>query len=180
MISFMVLGAIALGVAASSGSSSIILSACIAIFASLTAPALLLYFTNRQHIKDKEMDYKRQDEVAKRVEAATLSAQKAAQSSHEAAQSASDKLDQVQVTSDVIHTLVNSDKTAAMQRELDATKRELVMLREINRLHEQAGASPAPEALATIDFTERRISELTEELEERHQQDQIANKIDNA
>lgn len=76
--------------------------------------------------------------------------------------------------SDVIHTLVNSQMTSAMQSELDATERELVSLKEIIELKRTTGKDPTKAALAVIDATEIRISELKEKLRERREQDEVA------
>lgn len=64
----------------------------------------------------------------------------------------------VRETSEVlndIHILVNSEKTAALERELNATKRELILLRELGR----------PEKV--IQEAEKTIAELRQTLRER-------------
>jgi hypothetical protein len=68
---------------------------------------------------------------------------------------------------DVIHTLVNSSMTAAMQAELDATIRELAMMHEIVELKEAAGKKPLPVAERAITLTEGRIAELEHQLADR-------------
>jgi len=68
---------------------------------------------------------------------------------------------------DVIHTLVNSSMTAAMQAELDATTRELAMMHEIVELKEAAGRKPLPVAERAITLTEGRIAELEHQLADR-------------
>jgi hypothetical protein len=69
----------------------------------------------------------------------------------------------------VIHDLVNSSMTAAMQAELDATRRELAMMREVVELNRQAGREPTVEALAAIEATSARIMELSAALRDRGQ-----------
>jgi hypothetical protein len=59
-----------------------------------------------------------------------------------------------QVVSD-IHMLVNSEKTAALERELGSTRRELILLLELGR----------PEKV--IQATEKTIEELEQTLKER-------------
>jgi hypothetical protein len=160
--------------AAVSGTSTIVLAACIAIFTSLTAPTLLFYMTGRQHSRDKKEDWARQDLVAKRVAEATEAAQEIAQAATMAQDLAAEHLRKVGETVEVVHTLVNSDKTAAMQRELDDKRAALVMLREINRLHALAGGEPSEESLGAIAATESRIGELTAEMVQRHEQGVLA------
>ncbi len=68
---------------------------------------------------------------------------------------------------DVIHLLVNSNMTAAMQSEHDAVVRELAMMREVIGLKHAAGHEPSIEALAAIEATEAKITELKIVLSER-------------
>lgn len=68
---------------------------------------------------------------------------------------------------DVIHALVNSNMTAHMQSELDATVRELAMMREVSRLHEDAGRDPTSETIQAIEMTEAKVSELRAVLDDR-------------
>ena len=49
-----------------------------------------------------------------------------------------------------IHTLVNSNMTAAMQGELDSTIRERAALIELKASRKDAGKDPSPDALAAI------------------------------
>jgi hypothetical protein len=67
----------------------------------------------------------------------------------------------------VIHALVNSNMTAHMQSELEATVRELTMMREVARLHQEAGRDPTEETRSAIDLTEARVAELRAVLGDR-------------
>jgi hypothetical protein len=67
----------------------------------------------------------------------------------------------------VIHALVNSNMTAHMQSELDATVRELAMMREVARLHEDAGRDPTEETITAIELTEHKVAELRAVLRDR-------------
>lgn len=67
----------------------------------------------------------------------------------------------------VIHTLVNSNMTAHMQSELEATVRELAMMREVARLHEEAGRDPTEETRSAMDLTRARVAELRAVLDDR-------------
>ncbi len=72
---------------------------------------------------------------------------------------------------DVIHTLVNSNMTAAMQAELDATIRELAMMQEVIDLKQaSSGRPPGVEALAAIASTKLKIGELRAILKDRSTQ----------
>jgi hypothetical protein len=50
--------------------AAIIVPVCAAIFASITAPLILAHRTEKLHREDRAEDYRRQDEVASRVQAA--------------------------------------------------------------------------------------------------------------
>ena len=66
-----------------------------------------------------------------------------------------------------IHILVDGNLTAAKEAELNATRRELVTLKEVNRLHVDAGHDVDPEARAEIARTALRITALETEIVER-------------
>lgn len=76
---------------------------------------------------------------------------------------------------EVIHTLVNSSMTAAIQSEFEATVRELAMMQEVVELRKSAGqGEPSSEMMAALKSTELKIKELKETLAERHRQDELA------
>jgi uncharacterized membrane protein len=122
---------------------SLVSTAVLAIFASITAPVILMNRTAAMHREDRLADYARQDAIA-------LAARTASEKTNE-------KLD-------VIHTLVNSNMTAAMQAELDAIRREIVMMREVVALNLAAGREPTVEALAAIEATKLKITALEAQL----------------
>ncbi len=119
--------------------------------------------------EDKEEDWARQDAVASQAAKAAelLLAQNKVVA--ETATTTNEKLD-------VIHTLVNSNMTAAMQAEYDATVRELAMMREVIRLNKVAGTEPSVEATAAVDATEIKVGELKATLEDRLRQAQVVEK----
>jgi len=80
------------------------------------------------------------------------------------------RLDGIDAQAKRIHTLVNSDMTAARQSELDQTRTTLVMMRRVVALGEAAGVSAPEEDLAAIDATVARIGELEAILADRLQQ----------
>jgi len=157
---------------------AIVVSILTAVFASITAPLILAHRTERMHREDRLADYERQDKVARAAEQTATdliaSQKKIADQASEAASlllAANERVAQTaQVTNgklDVIHTLVNSNMTAAMQSEYDATVRELAMMREVLELKEAAGREPGPEAQAAIAATEVKLAELAAALEDR-------------
>jgi methanogenic corrinoid protein MtbC1 len=122
---------------------SLIVVGAVAVFTSVTAPLILAWRTEKMHTEDRAADWARQDAAAAAAAAVT-----------------NGKLD-------VIHTLVNSNMTAAMQAELDAIRRELAMMREVVALNLAAGREPTMETLAAIEATEAKITELSSHLAER-------------
>jgi hypothetical protein len=68
---------------------------------------------------------------------------------------------------ELIHMLVNSNLTASMQAELDATIRELAMMHEVIDLKRANGRDPLPVVLETLAFTEGKIAELKAKLHDR-------------
>lgn len=78
---------------------------------------------------------------------------------------------------DIIHVLVNSNMTASMQAELDATVRELAMMHEVVDLKRKAGHEPTAAALIAIDATEAKVTELKAALDDRLQQNDVVEKL---
>lgn len=157
---------------------AIVVSIITAVFASITAPLILAHRTERMHREDRLADYERQDKVARAAERTAVdliaSQKRIADQAAEAAAlllAANERVARTaQVTNgklDVIHTLVNSNMTAAMQSEYDATVRELAMMREVLALKQAAGGSPGAEALTAITATEVKLAELAAALEDR-------------
>lgn len=68
---------------------------------------------------------------------------------------------------DAIHVLVNSNMSASMQAELDATVRELAMMHEVIDLKAASGKEPTKMALDAIKQTEGRIIELKAKINDR-------------
>lgn len=129
------------------------LAALIGVFiASIIGPALLAHLVAVQRRKDKKDEYARQDAIAARLEASDIAT--------------NTKLD-------IIHTLVNSNLTIAIQAELEATKISLTSLKEVIELKKAAGLEPTPEALGQVEATAIRIAKLTSALTERAIQDSI-------
>jgi hypothetical protein len=158
--------------------------AAIIAVSSTASPLLLAYFTNRNKRKERAEDFARQDAVAKQAaEAARLLAERQDAMASKAAEAArllvintAQVAERAKVTIqklDVIHTLVNSNMTAALQSELDAVTREMAMMVEVGELKQAAGQPPSEEASGAIKATRAKITELTAALADRLKQQEI-------
>ena len=70
---------------------------------------------------------------------------------------------------DEIHTLVNSNLTAAKQGELSAYRSNLVLMKEMMEMRRVAGTEPSAELLLEMRTLETKIAELNSQLVERLQ-----------
>ena len=134
---------------------------------SLISPTVLAYFTNRARRADKKLDWQREDDVAER---ANKTAELLVENNERVAKTSKEtnlKLDQ-------IHTLVNSNMTAAMRSELEATIGKLKLMREIVARDKADNIKVLPEALQAIRDVESKISELTASLNDRLKQTELA------
>jgi hypothetical protein len=143
----------------------------VAILVSVVSPAILVVLTTIIRRYEKKEDYRREDAVAAKaaIAAALLVAsnKKIAEKVEQATVSTNSKLD-------VIHVLVNSNMTAAMQQELDATVREHAGLLEIVDLKRKLGQEPTKVVLGTIEATSTKIAELQANLKDRLRATEIA------
>jgi hypothetical protein len=147
--------------------------------------------SDQRHREDRQADWDRQDAVAakaaKAAEDLSVSQKKIADQAAVAARLLLANNERVATNQletngrlDVIHGLVNSTLSAAMQSEYDATKRELAMMREVMALKQSAGLSPTSETIAAITATETRLAELEQILIDRKAtQDKINHLEDN-
>lgn len=135
----------------------------IAIIAAVTAatsmlgPIILASLSSKQRRDEKKQDWDREDLVAaKAAEAAKLLVESqrallvATKGTHE-------KLD-------VVHALVNSNLTTALQASYDSMSRELTMMYEIVELKRKDGAEPSDYTKSAISATEGKLKELGENL----------------
>jgi DNA anti-recombination protein RmuC len=145
---------------------------------STFGPVLVAMVQSRNRRKEKEQDYARQDAVAKQAaEAARLLVERQDAAAGKAAEAANllavntakvaATAQEAKKTLDTIHTLVNSNLTASMQAEFNATVREAAMMQEVIDLKRAAGVEPTIETLATLESTKSRISELNAALADR-------------
>ena len=161
-----------------SATVSVVVVVLVAIFSSITAPLIISAQAEKRHREDRQADWDRQDKVAaaakQTADDLAVSQKRIADQAAEAASlllAANERVAHTaQVTNgklDIIHQLVNSNMTAAMQAELDATVRELAMMREVIELKRAAGKEPTVEALAAETATMAKIGELTSTLQDR-------------
>lgn len=139
------------------------MTVAVAVIVSVLAPVLLAALTNRQRRQERLENWARQDAIESKQ------------------QQNSDKLD-------VIHHLVNSQLTAVMKgeaeavaRELAATQRELIMMKQLVDLHSLNNTIPSASSLLDIARTEASIERLTDtlsiltaKLQERHKNDDVS------
>lgn len=73
-----------------------------------------------------------------------------------------------------IHTLVNSNLTAARRSELEATRRDLASLRELASFKETQGIPVSAEATEAIELAQTRATELARDVDHKQAQTAIA------
>jgi hypothetical protein len=152
------------------------------------SPILLSFLNGRQFAAskredaeirkaEKDQEYARLDAVADKAEAtAREAAKQAAEAASLLVKSNEAVAETARVTNgklDVIHQLVNSNMTAAMQDSMGALKAQLVLMHEVIDLKRAAGAVPSPDALTAIAATEAKIVELQAVLTDRERQAKI-------
>lgn len=165
------------------------------IFSSVTAPLIINLLTQRSRRAEKLEDYARQDKVAERAERAAEKVSEVAEQAAEAAAllvqrqdaaaeaaaaaavdlvAANDRLAKETVKAavivngklDQIHTLVNSNLSAAMDDRLTAINALIVALK--------ASEDQSPDALARIRSLEATSIELDAQIADRRRQTKVA------
>ncbi len=125
------------------------------IVTAIGAPMLLAHQLNGARLKEKQEDWAREDAVAAKAEEAArllvASNERAATSSEQA----NNKLD-------IIHTLVNSNMTSAMEAQLVALQGQLVMMNRLAEIED-----PTIDEAAAIKAVIAQIAELTAALSDR-------------
>jgi len=132
----------------------------------LALAALQGWITSRKEKRDREAraqekleDWRRQDEVAKRVADAATAVSEVARVAAESDKRMTAKLDEGLEQGKAIHTLVNSDMTAARTAERAALKLLVIQLVKHNKLSEAEQDE--------IVRVEKRINELDQILADR-------------
>lgn len=152
----------------------------VAIFSSITAPLILSLMQGRQRRKDKEEDWERQDRLAKAAhETAILAANSLADSSKEIAAVAREQFEITDNKLDVIHQLVNSNLTAAMEGEMEALVGQRALMVEMLDLKATSGQPDvSPETKKVLYQIDLKIAELRIALADREIQTPKEEKTD--
>lgn len=167
----------------------------IGVFSAIVGPLLLSWLNTKNTIALKQADWDRMDRVAEVAKQTAKEASDAARDASDAVIKVADDLKESQsvlntgleqvakvakegqdgVNSQLkqIHTLVNSNLTAAMRGELTAVQSNLLALRKLE------GLNPAstPDELAAIKTLENRERELSDTLTERMEQQRIIDQM---
>jgi hypothetical protein len=128
--------------------------ALVVAVSSMFGPVLVGWVAYYIRRKEKQEEYARQDEVARRVEIVkeTTVAARAVMNN---------KLDE-------IHELVNSNMTAALLSERSALNGQLTLMYEIIALRRMSRQEPSAETLSTIEDIKTKLATLTDTLKSRH------------
>ncbi len=145
----------------------------VAITVSLISPLILSFLTNRSRIREKELDWKREDSKEKEKADKAQEVADRLFASNEAV-AANTKVTNGKL--DIIHTLVNSNMTAAMKAELGATIEKLILMKQIVDRDKSDKITVLPEAILAIRNVESKIAELQATLADRLKQTEIADK----
>ncbi len=145
----------------------------VAITVSLISPLILSFLTNRSRINEKELDWKREDKKEKEK---ADKAQEVADRLFASNEKAASNLIITNGKLDVIHTLVNSNMTAAMKSELEATIDKLIMMKQIVARDKADKITVLPEAILAIRNVELKITELEAILADRLKQTEVADR----
>jgi hypothetical protein len=182
-----------------SSSRDLIIFGIIAFFTSITAPLILSYriqaHRRAERLDDRKYEESREnkrqaaaEEVAAR---AAIAAKDLAESQKRIADQAAEaarllvannirieaaekeqmaKLVQIDLQAKRIHTLVNSDMTAARQSELDQTRAIVTVLKRVIAMDESRHIEPDEKDVLALAAAERRVSDLEAILADRMNQ----------
>jgi len=141
--------------------------ALIVAASTVGSPLLMAWLQGRNLRKVKEQDYARQDVVAERLfeQQEKVSARLLVNNTLVAVTS-SETLGQLKV----IHGLVNSQMTAALQSELDTRRHAQVLMMEVVDLKRASGHEPAEATLQESVVNGAKIAELERTIAERARQ----------
>ena len=134
-----------------------------------------------QHREDRDAEWARQDQVALKAERATVelaaSQKRIADQAETAANLAAERdakvagqLSRIDAQARRIHTLVNSDMTAARQSERDQAQAMITVLRKVITLAEERGLVPEESDIDALQTAEQRVVDLDRILADRMQQ----------
>ena len=162
----------------------------VALIASIVGPVVLSVILAFFNGRAKREDWRRQDQLeaikAEREKEVAAQASEAARLLLEAQKASEERLKEVAHLAKIsnaktegslkeIHTLVNSDMTAARQSELTQTQALLILMKSNKARDEAAGLKTSTSDQAAIDAQEIRVLELQRILDDRHDAQQRAN-----
>jgi hypothetical protein len=124
---------------------------------STIGPVVIAIVNYRTARADKLIEWARQDEVARRLEAHAVDAKEQRETLAAQAETHRDVMDK---KLDVVHSLVNSQLQAALAAEHDALEGQLTLITELIELRKTQGASPSEETIKTIEKITQRLDEL--------------------
>ncbi len=140
----------------------------VALLVSVFAPSLLAWLNNRSRKKEKLLDWEREDKKEKeKADKAEEVAQRLLDSNKQIANEAARISEKTFGKMQEIHTLVNSDMTAARMDQRDQTKLTLLGLRKIIQLDKDAGRLPSVDDTDAILAAEKQIIRLDAILSDR-------------
>lgn len=177
----------------------------IALVVSIISPLIVSIISNRQRRNEQLEDYTRRSMVATRAEeterlllerqniiaekvqeAANLLAIQQRAVSEKAEETASLLLESNERVAksalltngklDQIHTLVNSNMTAAMTAVLDAREISLQLMKEVSALKAAAGRPPSKSSISAINQAQKKVSKIKADLAHRLKQTEISEK----
>lgn len=138
--------------------ADLLLPIVLAVVVSVIAPLLMSWQVNRSRREEKKEDWARQDLIALQAqEAAELLVMSNAKIAA-ATEATNAKIDNVAITANVIHTLVNSEMTRVLKLQLVALQSQLVLLKNGPQING---------VVATTVDVETQIDELQVVLAER-------------
>jgi hypothetical protein len=133
-------------------------------------PIVLEWIKKQARLEERTMDIAALKAVADKAdEAAVLLKRNTAA----AVEAAADTHGQLRV----IHTLVNSQMTEAMQAKLDALEGQALLMREVMTMKKAQGQKPNPEAVAALRVVDDKIAEQKAALADRLRQSKLADKV---
>lgn len=156
---------------ANTNAAALVIVAVIVAISSTVGPLLVQRSTNVQRRKERAEDKADRDAVAHQAQEA---ADKLVQSNADVAAAAKETGAKTLAAVGVIHTLVNSNLTDAIEASLVASEANLTSLRELADLRLGLGQKPTTEALAMFRSVEGQVSELRLKLQDRKRQGVLA------
>lgn len=140
------------------------------VVVSVLGPTVLLRLQGKQRREDLAIQWARDDALSARAEAI---GQRVVQANQHTAEVVEATASSTASKLEVIHTLVNSQLTKALESERDAIRRELAMMEEVVAMKKTMGAAPSEGVLAAIAFTKAKLKDLELQLEDRARQQEI-------